>query len=76
LLPVPTEVPPHDPLYQLKVVPEPPEYDNVVDCLAQIIVDVAETPVGAVGKGLIVIVIVLEVAGLPDVHVKEEVRTQ
>jgi hypothetical protein len=56
LFPVPTDVPPHEPLYQLKVVPEPPEYDNVVDCPAQMVLDVAETLVGATGKGFTVTV--------------------
>jgi hypothetical protein len=56
LFPLPISVPPHEPVYQLKVVPEPPVYCNEVDCPAQIVVDVAVAEVGATGSGLTVIV--------------------
>ena len=56
LLPVPTEVPPHEPVYHPKVVPDPPLYDKVVDCPAQIGFGLAETLVGATGSGLTVII--------------------
>ena len=57
LLPVPTDVPPHDPVIHRKVVPEPPVYDNVVDCPSQIVVAVALTVAGGAGNGFTVIVV-------------------
>ena len=56
MLPVPTVVPPHDPECQVKVVPDPPEYESVVLFPLHIVVEVALTEVGATGNGLTVIV--------------------
>ena len=50
LLPVPTRVPPHEPVYHPNVVPVPPVYDNVVLVPSQTVVAVAATEVGAVGN--------------------------
>ena len=55
---VPTSVPPHEPVYHLKVVPEPPVADNVVDPPAQTADGLALTEVGATGNGLTVTVTV------------------
>jgi hypothetical protein len=56
LFPLPIRVPPHEPVYQLNVVPDPPVYCNEVDCPAQIVVEVAVAEVAATGKGLTVMV--------------------
>jgi hypothetical protein len=45
-------------VYHPNVAPEPPMYDKVVELPAQILVDVADTEVGATGKGFTVIVTV------------------
>jgi hypothetical protein len=56
LLPVPTNVPPHEPVYHPKVVPVPPVYDSVLLVPLQTVVAVALTDVGAVGSGVTVTV--------------------
>ena len=59
LLPVPTSVPPHDPLYQLAVAPvpaDPPVNDRVVAPPEQTVAAVAAADVGAVEAVLTVTV--------------------
>lgn len=49
-VPVPTAVPPHEPLYQASVVPEPPvAVSMTLPVLAQTAVGLADADVGAVG---------------------------
>ena len=58
LFPVPTAVPPHEPVYHLNVVPDPPEYVKVVLEPLQIVVLVALTELGTTGNGFTVILAV------------------
>ena len=59
MLPLPTNVPPQEPLYHLRVAPvpaEPPVILKVVELPLQIVVELAEADVGAVDAVLTVTV--------------------
>ena len=66
MFPLPASPTPQEVVYQLNVVPLPPEYDKVVPTPEQTVKLVAVTEVGATGNGFTVIVTVLHVE-LPHV---------